>query len=296
MVFFVSATALAQYLWGHSSLIFGRVSGPMHHPNDLGTLLVTVLPVALVLMIACRYWSLSVLLLVLVSALGLTSSRGAWIAFAVSMMALGLCLKRRRVIVVIVFMLAMFLWIFGTYCLSTRVDLYSVSMSQGPVMKPSFANPWGFPVKFSATKLFLGSSGRELYWNTAESVIKKYPWFGCGYNAYVQTLKDLRVGHTEYPHNSLLHITAELGIFGLVFHLWLVVALFLQVRRVLRAVSLERDLHVLGCGIFCGILAWMLHSLVDTPWSSLQLGILLWLLIGILLSLGLIIKPVRKGS
>ncbi len=274
MVFFVSATALAEYVWGHShpaSLFSGRVSGPMHEPNDLGTLLATVLPVALVFMIACRRWILSVLFLVLVIALGLTDSRGAWVAFAVSMVALGVCLKRLKLTVLIVLMLAAFFWAFGMYCLRTRPDLYNVF------------------------QLFSCSSGREIYWNTALSVIKKYPWFGCGYNAYVQTLKDLQVGHTEYPHSSLLHITAELGLVGLILYSWLFVALCLKIKNVLRAVSRERDLFLLGCGISCGILAWMIHSLLDTPWSSLQLGFLLWVLIGILMSLGILL-PNHKGE
>ena len=57
-LFFVIIDVMIQY-WGksivhHSPLIFGRVSGPMNHPNDLGTLLVTVLPVVLILTITVR--------------------------------------------------------------------------------------------------------------------------------------------------------------------------------------------------------------------------------------------------
>ncbi len=317
MVFFVSTTALGQYIWHshHAAILFGRVTGPMHHPNDLGTLLVTVLPVALVLMITCRCWFLSLfrssqppgwqmlliggvivaLFLVLVTALGLTSSRGAWVAFVVSMVALGVCLKRYKLTVLIILMLVAFFWIFGMYCLSTRIDIYSVPMYHSLVMKPTWTNPWGLPAQYNALQLLFGTSGREFYWDTAVNVIKKYPWFGCGYNAYVQTLKDLQVGHTEYPHNSLLHIMAELGLVGVILYGWLFVALCLKIKNVLRVVSRERDLFLLGCGISCGILAWMVHSLLDTPWSSLQLSLLLWVLIGILISLGLII-PNDKGE
>ena len=126
--------------------------------------------------------------------------------------------------------------------------LYS-SMPQGQIIKPSFKNPWGLPVQYNAIKLLTGSSGRELYWDTAVGVIKKYPWFGCGYTAYVQTLKDLRVGHLEYPHNSLLHITAELGLVGLMLYSWLFIALCLQIKKVLRVISAQRDLFLIGCGV-----------------------------------------------
>ena len=239
---------------------------------------------------------MGVVFFVLVSALGLTSSRGAWVAFAVSMIVLGFYLRRRGVIAFIVTMLVLFFGVFGMYCLSTRIDIYPVPMTQGPAMKPTFTNPWGLPAQYDAFKILLGISGRELYWDTAIGVIKRYPWFGCGYSAYVQTLKDLQVGHTEYPHNSLLHITAELGIVGLCLYLWLFAALCMKAWRTLRAVFADRGLYVLGCGISCGLLAWMVHSLVDTPWSSLQLSILLWLMMGVLLSLNNVVPLYKEGT
>jgi len=291
-VFFTCVDALGQYAWAHyhdqgqSPLLFGRVSGPMHHPNDFGTLLVTVLPVVLILMINCRRWlPFGMAFLVLIGTLGLTSSRGAWVAFAVSMMALGLIVRRRNVIIPIFLMLVMFFWGFGMYCLGTRIDIYSVSMQHGPHIRPSFGNPWGLPEQYNPWALLSSSSGRELYWDTAINVIKTSPVFGCGYSAYLKTLNDMQISGTEYPHNSILHITAELGILGLIFYLWLFGALCQQAWKILQKVSADKDLYVLGCGLCCGILAWMIHSLVDTPWSSLQLSILVWLLIGILLSL-----------
>jgi len=161
--------------------------------------------------------------------------------------------------------------------LSTRTDLGSAPIAQG-----------GY-------KAFVNPSDRDFYWKTAAGVIKDYPWFGCGYSAYVRTLQDLHVGHEEYPHNSLIHITVELGAVGLILYGWFFTALWLQIKNVLRAVSFERDLFLLGIGMTAGILAWMIHSLVDTGWASLQLGVLWWLFIGILLSMKLILnsQPTR---
>jgi O-Antigen ligase len=326
-LFLVTVNVMIQYAWGesffhHTSLIFGRVTGPMKHPNDLGTLLVTVLPVVLVLVIVSRVWipllagplkppgqgkmpwagmaAISILFLLLVNALGLTDSRGAWVSFAVSMMTLGVLLKSRNLIIFIILMLVMFFWVYGMHCLSTRLDIYHVPMLHGPKMHPTLFNPWGLPASFNALDLFWEPGGREFYWKTALGVIKHYPWFGCGYSAYVQTLKDLHVGHTEYPHNSLLHITAELGLAGLILYGWFFVALYLKIKNVLREISREHDLFLIGIGISSGILAWLVHSLLDTPWSSLQLGLLWWLFIGILLSLGFVsanhkTPPVMSG-
>jgi O-antigen ligase len=311
---FVLVDVMAQHIWGrslvhHTALIFGRVSGPMNHPNDLGTLLVTVLPVILTLIITCRTWipllfgscgssgkwmiwagkaGISVLFLLLVEALGLTASRGAWIAFVVSIIVLGFNLKRYKSLAFIVLILVLFSWVFSMHFLSTRIDMYNVQLPRGYDLSPSLTNPLGLPSGYNAFQLIFGPSGREFYWGTAVDVIRHFPWFGCGYSAYTQTLRDLHVGHEEYPHNSLLHITAELGLVGLMLYLWFFTALWLNIKNVLRKVSCESDLFLIGCGVSSGILAWMIHSLMDTPWTSLQLSTLWWLLIGVVLSLGLI--------
>jgi len=297
---FVVIDGMAQYTTGrsivhHTPLIFGRISGPMNHPNDLGTLLVTVMPVVLTSIIVCRRWMplqpwvgvavTSVLFLFLVNALGLTASRGAWLAFAVSMGFLGIFLKNRKLTICIFLVLAVFLWVYGVHCLTTRIDMYDVAPTQGAVLSPA-----------NALELLFAPSGRESYWGTAVNVIRHYPWFGCGYSAYVQTLRDLHVGHEEYPHNSLLHIAAELGLVGLVLYGWFFTALWLEIKNVLHEVSSDRDLFLIGCGLSAGILAWGVHSLMDTAWASLQLGVLWWLFIGILLSLGVIKKGEKRAS
>ena len=290
-LFLVTVDVMVQFTWGksivhHATMIFGRVSGPMNHPNDLGTLLVTVLPLVLILIFTTPSWiritGISILFLFLLNALGLTASRGAWVSFMVSIVALGIFLKNKKLMVLIIFILAVFSWIYGMHCLNTRIDMYNnVPGPNSLQVNPS----WGLHAVRNFFELFFGPSGRESYWGTAVNVIKHYPWFGCGYSAYVQTLRDLHVGHEEYPHNSLLQITAELGFLGLILYGWFFTALYLQIKNVLSVVSRERDLFLLGCGISSGILAWLIHSFMDTAWASLQLSVLWWLFIGIMFSL-----------
>ncbi len=307
--FIVSVDIMIQCMGGkdifhHTALIYGRVTGPMNHPNDLGTLLVTVLPVVLVLTVTSRIWIpllcksfnplwmgrvvISLLFLLLVVALGLTSSRGAWVAFAISMVTLGVYLKNYKLVIGMVLALGLFLGMFGMHCLNTRHDIYNFPIKQGSLIinQPSASNALG---------LLFDPNGRESYWSTSVDVIRHYPWFGCGYSAYTQTLKDMHAVHEDYPHNSLLHITAELGFAGLILYGWFFTAFWVQVKNVLDAISRERDLFLLGCGISAGILAWILHSLVDTAWASLQLGVLCWLFMGLLLSLKLLVSN-NKGE
>jgi len=284
----------------HTVMTLRRVTGPMNHPNDLGTLLVTVLPVTLILTLigfskefACLRSAafksiMACLFLGMIISLGLSGSRGAWLALAISMISLGIYLKKYKLLILIIFMLAVFFWVFDTHSLVNRVDIYNIPITQGSVLNPSFTNPFGLPSGYNVFKLFFNPTSREFYWNTAADVIRRYPWFGCGYSAYVQTLRDLQVGHEEYPHNSLLHITAELGFIGLILYVWFFTVLILKVREVLSSIARERDLFLIGSALAAGILAWAIHSLMDTAWASLQLSVLWWLFIGIVLSLGLI--------
>ena len=124
------------------------------------------------------------------------------------MVTLGIFLKNRKLTILIFLVLAVFFWVYGMHCLSTRIDMYNHRRTDTSGIHCATCSP------INALGLLFGPSGRESYWGTAVNVIKHYPWFGCGYSAYVQTLRDLHVGHEEYPHNSLLHITAELGLWA----------------------------------------------------------------------------------
>ena len=195
-LFFVGMDVMVQHTWGtslvhHSSMITGRVTGPMNHPNDLGTLLVTVLPVVMVLMFAYRRWKvlLAVLFILLTIALGLTDSRGAWIALATSMIALGIYLKLNTKLVITIFCaLAIFFTVFGIlYCMNTRWDLFNISTTKGPVSI------------IRSCEMLFNSTNLERYFSNqpAGNCIGRQRsmsssgilGFGCGYSAYVQTLK-----------------------------------------------------------------------------------------------------------
>jgi O-antigen ligase len=305
---------LVQYFSGKSfifstPLLYGRVSGPMRHPNDLGTLLVTVIPVLLALVITRRFWTsllfgsrfvtastviVGSLLFMAVMALGLTSSRGAWLAFAVTMISFGVILKKPWWTLIITGMVIVFFLGFGSYCMQTRSDISPQETSQSQIVVESESS-----IKdtlHSAEKVLLNSSRRYEYWHTALEVIKQYPLFGCGYNAYIQTLKKLQLKPEEYPHNSLMQITAELGVVGLLAHLFLFVSLFWGGIKVMKTFSVNQDVYTLGIGLWLGLLAWLIHSFTDTAWQSLSLSILWWLMIGLLISFGHIAKQLNLSN
>ncbi len=284
----VTVDVMLQYTLGHSfifhkhTLLFQRVSGSMRHPNDLGTLLVTVLPVTITMLLTRGFWMPllfkkqyilffsalgGILLCLILVSLGFTFSRGAWVAFIATMLGGCIFLQKYRWAALVIVLLVVFFWFFGVYFTNMRTDIFPKdSIEQNSVQ-------------------FLNPSQRIEYWQTAIEVIRRFPWFGCGYNTYIQTLQQLGLGPVEYPHNSLLHVTTELGIVGLLLYLWFFLALFFKGFKILNSLKFQYELYLLGCGIFFGIIAWLIHSLLDTPWESLQLSLLWWFFIGLLLSL-----------
>lgn len=293
----VGIDILIQYWKGqtfifHSEMLTGdRVTGPMRHPNDLGTLLVMVLPIVLALIVTRKSWVplilgskwtlpmtvISVVLFTsLLIALGLTSSRGAWLAFVLISIGWSLYVRKYQWTLIIAIVLGAFLLFFGWRCIVLRTDI-----GLGPSTNASFQ-----------TKVLLNPSRRFEYWHTATEVIKRHPFFGCGYNAYIQTLKKLELFPQEYPHNSLFHITAELGLLGLAGYLWLWIVLFFKGSTLLKEISSHYDLYLLGSGIYFSLLGWLIHSFTDTAWESLLLSFFWWLLVGVFLSL----KTVGRGA
>jgi O-antigen ligase len=325
----VTADIFVQYFCGHSfifnsAMLQGqRVTGPMRHPNDLGTLLVMILPIILSLILTRKFWiplifkSRSIIPItalcgtlfgLLIIALGLTVSRGAWVAFIITLIGLSVFLKNNRLTGVVIGLFVLFFWFFGMRCIMLRTDISQgftqekssltspkdsavSSTTAAPSLASQAPAPTSKPASYShsvvkvSEKVFLNPSRRFEYWGTASSVIKMYPLFGCGYNTYIQTLQKLNLYPQEYPHNSIMHIAAEVGLIGLAGYIWFWLALFFNWKRILDTIFLNRELYILGAGIGFSLLAWLIHSFTDTAWESLPLSIFWWLLIGVLFSL-----------
>lgn len=115
-------------------------------------------------------------------------------------------------------------------------------------------------------------------WQESLSIIEDYPLFGAGLNTYsfIGPRYKMFEGGGIYPHNSLLQMTAEIGILGLICFVWIVVELF---RSGIDAQKNKRDMLLLG--ILAGIAGFLAQCFFDNNLYALQLSVLLWLMVGL---------------
>ena len=114
-------------------------------------------------------------------------------------------------------------------------------------------------------------------------MIKEHPVLGVGPNTYsinyvkYNPYKDGYGG--GYTHNSYLQYTAEMGFLGLITLLWFLVTLFFRSLKNLKKIK-DPFYNALLLGILGGILAFLVHSFVDTNFHALQLITMFWFFVG----------------
>ena len=128
------------------------------------------------------------------------------------------------------------------------------------------------------------ASGRQVFWNESIRLIRKYP-FGIGLNTYSRVSWEDNLAWkgipfwSGYPHNCYLHLTAEMGFFGLFTFMWILGSLYWNSIRNFKMVQ-DKFLSLFLLGLLGGLLGFLAHSFVDTNFYSLQLGNYMWVVMG----------------
>lgn len=135
----------------------------------------------------------------------------------------------------------------------------------------------------------VGSYDRQLLAKLSLGMFKANPLIGAGLGTYMYNFdrfnvnKDYYRDGPRYAHNCYLQMLAEIGIFGLGVFLWIIVALFLKSMTILKKNSdyIYRSILI---GLLGGLLAYLVHSAFDTNLYNLDIGMLFWLLLGLIQS------------
>ena len=84
---------------------------------------------------------------------------------------------------------------------------------------------------------FSSVSDRIVWWKTAYLIFKENIFFGCGLGNYIVLFKTFRpelVLNTLYAHNIVLELLAEIGIFGILSFLALIVSFYVKIINKIR--------------------------------------------------------------
>ena len=323
IVFLVSATLISinglyqhftgkDFIYGHL-VSNGRISSSFRAHNDFAAYLIVVVPIFLSLSVfntvngikrlsgdySGKYispqffsgkWRVSIFIVFVLSliCLGLTFSRGAWIAFAFIMLIFSMQ-KKRHIVISGLILILFFSFFYPQLKETRRVGLIKDSVSEKVDIEQAPDVNGGKIVIFEKFKEMLGiigafdGSGRSRYWMEAINMIRDYPVFGVGLNTYSVVGRGYKITWGGYPHNCYLQMAVETGILGLLSFLWLLGVLFYKSFRDLRFMK-DQSLAILLLGSLIGLGGFLVHSFFDTNFYSVQLGSLMWLMMGLIVA------------
>ncbi|MFA5059041.1 MAG: O-antigen ligase family protein [Candidatus Omnitrophota bacterium] len=220
----------------------------------------------------------SILLIVCFLSLGGTFSRGAWLGFFTAFIFLGVLWPKTlkaSIPTIIIFLL----FFFPQLELKRNVSFVSENVKiqqELKVIKKKAEDNGTKQVELGENVPVFGS-GRVEFWKNSFKIIKDFP-FGTGLNTYTRVSHDRRLG--GYPHNCYLQLTAEMGFFGLFAFLWIIYALIWNSFKGIRFMS-DKFLLAVLLGSLSGLIGFLAHSFVDTNFYSVQLGNLMWIMMGV---------------
>ncbi len=316
----IVSNGLAQYVQGvdfihGKALVKGRVVSSFKQSNDFGgyLILIIVLTISLLLpkqrpsnqeiptrtqphksFVFSSFLILLVLILLLGAALtcmGLTFSRGAWMGLIFAFFFLGTQNKK-----IAYFLLLMVITFFSLF-LPRMVSIRNVSfISDNVTSEISQDNeaivnlqeeieeigviPYMWQ-RISLTVTRFSAMGRGNFWKDAWGIFAESPIIGVGINTYYKVLQGHPVGAQVYPHNCYLQMAAEIGLLGLASFIWILFLLFKEALKNIIKIE-DQFLLCVQLGLLAGLFGFLCHSFVDTNFYSVQLGNLMWIIMGVI--------------
>ncbi len=287
----ITVNGLVQYTSGtgfvrQRTVVDGRrVMSTFRHPNDLAGWLTIMLPVVFSLSFvqffraregrdiflegsdqsgvlgSPAFIGLAFILLVLAGfCLGVTYSRGGWLATGLALLVM--VARRPRMLVTLMVTGAVFLGVFA----------FTMVRDRSTNIAGSYKN------------VFTNVSDRNTIWGEGVDLVRERPLLGIGFNNYLATVQERGNIRQEYAHNCYLQMAAETGLAGLLAFLWIPLRLFREGVRQLPRIR-DRFPHHFLLGLLTGWGAFLLHSFFDTNFYSTQLSSLMWLTAGLILAI-----------
>ncbi len=255
------------------AVVSGRVTGVFAQPNEFGLFVAMALMIALASVPGRRptarvFARTSVV--VLIAALAVSLSRGAWLGALAGTAGLALLLPTVRRAVLRTVPIAVLLVAVATAVAPDQPQL-RILTARVLTITEGAENPYDERPAIYAEALRL----------TADS-----PWTGQGPGTFpvasASSIREGESGEAKHAHNALLTVAAETGLLGLVAVLGLTVAVLIAVVRTAQQVrhqALPSAQAVAGAG--AALLVVVGHGLIDYPLRNPVIFLLIWLLVGL---------------
>ena len=247
-----------------------RMTASYRHCNDFGIYLVTVVGVIWTLALygfKKRARVLAFLAALLITAcIALTFSRGAAVAFYGAALLMGIVKKDKLVLAILAALLI-----------------------AAPFLVPSGARDW---VKSTHSPLeAFCNTDRIAFYKSSIQMIKAHPFIGVGVNTFVKAYHKYKVpdvdvitGEYCYAHNNYLQMAGEIGLVGLAIFFWILAALFLELKGIIRN-NKEGYIRNIALGLGCGVLAFLLNGLTESSFYFSKIVVVFWFVAGLGVSL-----------
>jgi O-antigen ligase len=249
-----------------------RIRGPYPSPNNLGLYLDRIAPLAVALALVAtpspsgRRAGAAGAAAVLLAALALTYSVGAWLATGLALAVVLWVSGRRRLLV-------------GLAGLAAAAAFVVALLRPERVLSPST------------------SSIRVLLWGSAVRMLSDHPLLGVGLDNFLYLYSPEHAArpymhpdawpepNLSHPHNLLLDWWLSLGLPGALALLWLLWVAARLVGRAWAATGGDPLGRALALGLAAGFGAGLLHGLIDNSFFLPDLAALWWLQLGLLAEL-----------
>jgi O-antigen ligase len=228
-------------------------------PNNVGLFLGRVFPIGLALLLLGRgrrriLYGLA--LIPIAAAILLSQSRGAiFIGVPLSILAIGVLAGGR--------------WLWASLGVIAVGALAAIPLLSSPRMQALFSGEGG-------TSFF-----RAALWKSALQMIRDHPLFGVGPDNFLYAYRGRYLlpeawqePSLSHPHNVLLDFGARLGLIGLGVFVWLQIAFWATVIRVIRhaKASLSIDHWALIIGLAASMVDFLAHGLIDASYFVVDLA------------------------
>ncbi len=245
-------------------VVKSEVEISMGRSNYLAAILLPILPVAMALVFASRgrmAWLWLGISTLMTMGLLITMSRGAILSLVFGLVSMLPFIQFRRM----------------------RLNWRYALLGAGLIASLVFLIPEELFVTIykNMEVLYRNSDWTRLsLWATAWNQFLRNPWLGVGPNClYIYNAQYAVEGSDS--HNYVLNTLAEVGIVGAIPFFVILATAVKRVYHFVSSARLQPSEHVIAIGFFCGLIATLVHGLVEPTFTGQQYIVTFWVLVAI---------------